>query len=392
MDMNQSQLSQQVSAERFGRSQELAAAAPPHWRSQETRDQFLWTINLVLLLPLCGGLVFFGFRALMVVIVTLLTALATARLFSAITGRSGPYGFAHTVMTGLLVAMIFPAICQWYVPVGGAIIATILGSRQVWRVRYLVQPAIAARVVMQMVTPSQFSNDSWPVLVPSRVIIGDVAKARAGISGADWSSHSASGNSDAVWIERPFDMLRETLVQSSAAGAGQDINDPLIQAVTEPLPPISDALLGAVGGCIGETSAIALIVALLYLIYRGFARWQLPGLFLLSAVLAAAFLPLRIHPAHSGWQWGPLWAEGIDVGVAYLSYLIAGGELLVLALILAADPICTPVSRNGAALFAVTAGVLALVMSLYLVGSAGGYIALTIMYLAVPLIDRKVRA
>lgn len=389
--MKYSETSHQERIKGFESLQGLAAAAAPHWRSQETTGQFLWTVNLVLLLPLCAGLVFFGFRILMVLVVTLLTTLVTARLLAVIFGKSGPYGLAHTVMTALLVTMIFPAVCQWYLPVGGAVIATVLGSGQLGFVRFLVQPAIAARVVMQLVAPTQFSGDSWPVLIPSRIIFGDLAHVRASVPGTDWFSHAGAGNSDAVWIGRPFDVLRQTLVQSASTEAGQGVNSPLTHAVTEPLPPINDALLGAVGGCIGETSAIALIVALLYLIYRGFARWQLPGLFLLSAVVAAAFLPLQIHPTHGGWQWGPLWAEGIDVGMAYLSYLIAGGELLVLALILAADPTCTPVSRRGTTLFAVFAGALSLVMSFYLLGSAGGYIALTIMFLTVPLIDRKVR-
>ena len=159
------------------------------------------------------------------------------------------------------------------------------------------------------------------------------------------------------------------------------------------LPPVPELLTGAQPGGIGETSAIVILVAGLYLVYRNYVRWQLPLAFLLSAAAVAAVAPIQLAGAAGSVRtvWLPVRAEGYDVGLVYLAYHLLTGEIMLAAFFLATEMTTRPVSADGQVIFALGCGTLAMLLKLYVGAPVPAYMAVLVMNTFVPAIDAVVR-
>ena len=152
-------------------------------------------------------------------------------------------------------------------------------------------------------------------------------------------------------------------------------------------PPWRDTVLGAVPGGIGETSTLVLIIVGLYLIFKGYLRWQLPAVILVSAAIAASILPVEIH---GDYRWFPVLEveQNRAVGLAYVLYHLTAGQLMIGAFLLAGDVTASPMRIHGQLVFAVGIGVLTVFMRLYGVLSGECYWSILIMNALVGTIDR----
>ena len=146
-----------------------------------------------------------------------------------------------------------------------------------------------------------------------------------------------------------------------------------MSAATEAASSTSPALhalwnlfIGNVGGCIGETSAAALLLGGAVLIWRGIISWRIPVVYIATvAVLSLAF----------GRAGGPL-------------YEVLVGGLMLGAFFMATDYTTSPMTARGQFVFAAGCGLLTA-----LIRTFGGYpegvsYSILIMNLTVPLIDR----
>ncbi len=167
--------------------------------------------------------------------------------------------------------------------------------------------------------------------------------------------------------------------------------------IRDHLPPWEDALVGVTGGGLGETSAIALIIGGLYLMYRKYARWHLLLSVLVSAALAAAILPIRIGPIGSDGLAAPAWFPGLEfdrgipVGLIYVLYHLACGELMIGAFLFATDVVASPLTARGQIVFGVGIGVLTVLFRLYGLMPCACYWAILVMNTFVPIIDRRTK-
>jgi len=127
---------------------------------------------------------------------------------------------------------------------------------------------------------------------------------------------------------------------------------------------------GNIGGSLGETSALALIIGGLYLLFRGVITWHIPVIYTGTVALMA-------------WILGP---NGFLTGNP-LFHVLAGG-LLLGAFFMATDYTTSPMTKKGMAIFSVGCGVLTIVFRLYTNMPEGVSFAILLMNVAVPLIDR----
>ena len=132
------------------------------------------------------------------------------------------------------------------------------------------------------------------------------------------------------------------------------------------LPSLTNLFVGNIGGCIGETSALALLIGFALLLYKDIIKWQVPVIYI--AVVAALCTVF-----------------GRPVGPVY--EILAGG-LFLGAIFMATDYTTTPITLRGQMIFAVGCGLLT-----SLIRTWGGYpegvsYSILIMNLTVPLIDR----
>jgi len=130
---------------------------------------------------------------------------------------------------------------------------------------------------------------------------------------------------------------------------------------------------GDIGGCVGETSALLLLIGGFILLARRVITWHIPVSYTLSvAVLAIAYYKLIGYPQPQ---------------MIALSHILTGG-LMLGAFFMATDMVTSPLSRKGMLLFGVGCGIITFVIRIW-----GGYpegvsYSILLMNAAVPLIDR----
>jgi electron transport complex protein RnfD len=135
-------------------------------------------------------------------------------------------------------------------------------------------------------------------------------------------------------------------------------------------PPVWDLLLGNVGGCLGETSALAILAGGVYLVGRRYADWRTPVGYLGTVALLSAIF----------------WLLQPDRG-SPVFHLLAGG-LMFGAVYMATDPVTTPVTRRGRFLFGMGAGVVVMVIRFWGTNPEGVMFSLLFMNALTPLLNR----
>jgi electron transport complex protein RnfD len=137
---------------------------------------------------------------------------------------------------------------------------------------------------------------------------------------------------------------------------------------------IANLFMGQVGGCIGETSAILLLIGAAYLMFKHYIEWRIPSTYMATVAILT-------------WVFGG--PSGLFTGNA-LFHILAGG-LILGAFYMATDMVTSPVSPKGMIIFGVGCGVLTSIIRL-----VGGYpegvsYSILLMNVATPLIDRHTR-
>jgi electron transport complex protein RnfD len=381
----------------------------PVIHSGQSHRQIMTSWLLAASLAACAGVILFGRDALAVILVSVISAVLSEWIMALAAERRVKGGATHAVLTGLLLALTLPPTVPWFVPAIGSVVAIVLGK---WMLggfgHFLWQPAVVARVLLHFVFGQYLAfgapNVHAPVLAPGYLLIGDLSAAETiptgHYHGWHWAHAGGARRIEAFAVERPVQILRRFV--EGKLPVDRDL--PFTTLFRDYLPPWADTVLGTVPGGLGETSAIALIVAGLYLIYNGHLRWQGPVLMLVSAAVLAAILPivatsgmstaLDSHPsAAGGWRWFPGLAveDGRAVGLLYVVYHLTSGQLLLAAFLLAGDMFATPLTARGHVIFACGVGGLSMLMRLYGVLEGECYWPILAMNTCVPWIDRLTR-
>lgn len=137
------------------------------------------------------------------------------------------------------------------------------------------------------------------------------------------------------------------------------------------LPDYGQMLIGNMGGCLGEVSALALFLGLLYLLWRRVITWHIPFYYVSTFFLLTAVT----------------WLNTDDIRFEPVTHLLSGG-LLLGAFFMATDYVTTPMTRKGQVIFAVGCGILTYVIRFYSAYPEGVSFAILIMNAFVPLIDK----
>jgi len=182
---------------------------------------------------------------------------------------------------------------------------------------------------------------------------------------------------------------RPAPLDPSLGGAAPSGSSPVKPAALLKMPPLSEMLYGARPGGLGETSAIVIVVAGLYLVYRNYVKWHLPVCILLAACGVLAVAPVNLAGPYGTTEtvWWPVTAEGLDVGFLYLLYHLLSGEMLLAAFFLATEMTSRPVTTGGQVIFGLACGVIAALLKLYVDTSIPAYLAVLVMNTFTPTID-----
>jgi electron transport complex protein RnfD len=387
----------------------MPATEAPFLRAPEASEKVYGQFILAALAPLVAGCLFMGFRALLVAVLAVLTCVICQRLYYRATRQLARSELIHAVLTGLLLTLILPAFVPWYVPVTAALLATVLGKAIFGGVgNFLWQPALLGWLAVMIlfpasVVPTPDQPDAWPVLTRGNLLVGDITRFAHTPHVGPWEQAAPLFKADAIRITRPLVTLKQLTYGTPDVTPRPDVygqvafgsfatvrpDNVSYPAAIARLPTMGEMVYGPRPGNIGETSAIVIAFAGLWLIYRHLIKWQLPFTILLSAAITAAILP--IHVVRQGVvyaEWLPITAEGLDVGITYVMYQVLSGGLLLAAVFLATETTSRPVTTGGQIIFGVFIGVGAMLLRFYTPVTGAAYIAVIVMNTFGPLIDR----
>lgn len=298
----------------------ITISATPHVRSNESTQSIMRDVIIALLPATAMGVYRFGMNALLLMLISIAAAVIAEALYQKATKQKVTITDLSAVVTGLLLAMNIPSSAPWWLPVVGSVFAIIVAKQLFGGLgQNFINPALAGRA---------FLLASYPSLMTAWVAPG----------------------ADAVSTATPLALLKTGTPESLAQ-----------------LPSLTDAAMGNIGGCIGEVSAVALIIGGLYLIFRGVISWRIPVTYLATVFILSFVLGRE--------------------GSTPVYELMIGGVMLG-AFFMATDYASSPVTPNGQLIMGIGCGILTVLIRVY-----GGYpegvsYSILIMNLCVPLIDR----
>lgn len=309
----------------------LVVSSSPHIRSKETTSVIMRDVLIALVPALLCGVVYFGFRALFLVAVTVLSCVGFEFLWQKITKKPVTISDGTAVVTGVLLAMNVPVTAPWWMMVVGSFVAIIIAKQLFGGTGHnFVNPALAGRA---------FLLASWPVLMTRWVLPFTTGFAVA---------------PDLVSSATPLAILKGT-----AEGE---------------LPSLLDMFLGNIGGCMGETSALALLLGGIYLVIRKVISPRIPLCFI-GTVAVLTFL----------------FSSGDLSAFDSMLYNLLGGGLFLGAIFMATDYVTSPMTAKGQVIMGIGCGVIT-----FIIRKFGGYpegvsYAILLMNIATPLIDKYCR-
>ena len=297
----------------------FVVSGTPHVRSKESIQSIMRYVIIALVPATAAGIYYFGLRALILIVAAIISAVFFEWLYEKITKKPVTINDLSAVVTGLLLAMNLPASAPVWVAIVGSAFAIIFAKQLFGGLgQNFINPALAGRA---------FLLASYPTEMTTWVVPNGLA-------------------ADAATYATPLAQLKNGALDAS----------------------LKQLVMGQVGGTIGETCAIALIIGGIYLLYKHVISWKIPVIY-----IATVFILFAVIGRH-----------GMRMP---LQEIFAGGVMLG-GIFMATDYASSPVTPKGQVIFAVGAGLLT-----YLIRTFGGYpegvsYSILIMNCCVPLIER----
>ncbi|MDO5301046.1 MAG: RnfABCDGE type electron transport complex subunit D [Tissierellia bacterium] len=235
----------------------------PHIRSNDTVQRIMLDVIIALLPAVIGSIYYFGAKAAIIYVLSILSCVASEYIFQKATGREIQIRDLSAVVTGILFAMNLPATAPWYLIIVGGVFAIIIVKQLFGGIGgNFVNPALAARAMCMA---------AWPSLMTAYV------------------------NPDGASVATPLGIMKE----GSSLGA---------------LPSVERMITGDIAGVIGETSAVLLLIGFIYLLVRRVIDWKVPVIYIATA--AVFFLILGVDTSLLPYQ---IFGGGLMLGAIFMA-------------------------------------------------------------------------
>ena len=287
---------------------ELTISSSPHAHSPVTTQTIMRDVLIALVPARLGSIYFFGFRALLVTLVSAAACVFFEWGFCKIRKLHCKTYDLSAVVTGVLLAFVCPVTIPYWTIILGDFFAIVLVKMLFGGLgKNIVNPALAGRAFLF----------SWPVLMSNWVKVG-FSNAAGLLSTAD-----------AVTAATPMSAMHQGAL---------------------PEESILDMFLGNIGGCIGETSALLLIIGFVYLLYRKVITARIPLAYIGTVAILAFLFP-----------------QGND-RIAWMAAQVFGGGLMLGAIFMATDYVTSPLTKLGQIVYGIGCGVITILIRYF-----GGY-------------------
>jgi len=329
----------------------------PHTQTKNHITGIMLQVVLAVLPATLFGLYLFGWPAINLFVITLVSALFFEYICLRLAGKSTAIlRDGSALLTAWLLAMTLPPWAPWWIGVVGAALAIILGKHVYGGLgQNVFNPAMLGRVALLISFPVEMTT--WVNVTPL-----------LSISAPDFMTG----------LEITFSGLPPMDAYTGATVLGHvktelSLNH-LLPGILQDIYSDQDAWLGFMRGSLGETSSLLLMLGGVWLIFRGVISWTIP-----VAMLFSVFVVSTIFH-----QWNP---------AHYLSpwvHLSSGG-LMCAAFFIATDYVTSPNSTMGQLVFGCCCGLL-----IFIIRTWGGYpegaaFAVLLMNAVTPLIDHYIK-
>lgn len=276
----------------------LMVNSSPHIRGNNRTSHIMRDVIIALLPAVCLGGIFFGTRALGVILVCILFSLAGEWIWQMMSQKENTLPDGSAAVTGILLALTLPATVPYWVAAVGSLFAVIVVKGLCGGIgENIFNPALAARAFLLLIWPSYLT--------------------RFAVAGSKFSF--LESGMDAVTAATPLhEMQMKVLPETS----------------------LWNMFVGNIAGTIGEVSALALLAGGIYLAIRKVISPRIPLAYLGSVALLSL-----------------LFSKGEDP-IGWMLYSLCGGGVMLGAIFMATDYATSPVTSWGQILYGICAGAL----------------------------------
>ena len=336
----------------------LYVSSSPHITDKESISKIMYSVAFSLLPATIGAIYFFGAKAAWVILVTVAAAIGAEAGVQALLKKKITIADGSALVTGILLAFNVPANIPLWMPVIGAVFAIVIGKHSFGGLGFNpLNPALLGRAFMLA---------SWPTYMT----VYNVAPRGCTVSGIDLNMITTL-KIDAITQATPLNIIKQAREVLSNPGIDQVTENLSNNAVQALYDSYGNFFMGKVGGCIGETSVLLLLVGAIFLMYKRHVGWKIPFSYLGTVALLA-------------WIFGG--TDGLFSGKP-IFHLFTGGVILG-AFFMATDMVTSPVTFRGRLIFGAGCGIITMIIRTW-----GGYpegvsYSILLMNLTTPLLDR----
>ncbi|HIT33723.1 MAG TPA: RnfABCDGE type electron transport complex subunit D [Candidatus Faecousia intestinigallinarum] len=307
---------------------ELTISSSPHAHSPVTTRTIMRDVLIALLPALVGSVYFFGFRALMVTLVSAAACVFFEWGYRKLMHLDSTVYDMSAVVTGVLLAFVCPVTIPYWCILIGDFFAIVIVKQLFGGIgKNFVNPALAARAFLF----------SWPVVMNTWVKVG---------------FENAAGvldTADVVTAATPLSAMHQGAM---------------------PTDSLLNMFLGNVGGCLGETSTLLLLLGAAYLLLRRVISARIPLAFVGTVALIAVLFPQGNDP------------------LAWMGAQVCAGGVMLGAFFMATDYVTSPVTKWGQVIFGMGCGALTMVIRYFGGYNEGVSYAILVMNACVVLLDK----
>ena len=307
---------------------ELTISSSPHVHSKTTTRTIMRDVLIALAPAVIGSVYFFGLRALVVTMISVASCLFFEWAWCKLMKQDCKIYDYSACVTGVLLAFVCPPTVPYWIVILGDLFAIVLVKMLFGGIgRNVVNPALAGRAFMF----------SWPVAMSTWVKVG-------------WENQAGILDTvDAVTAATPLAAMHQ----------GQLPDNSLLEM-----------FLGNVGGCIGETSVLLLLIGFVYLLLRKVITVRIPLAYIGTVAVLAFLFPMGNDRF--------LWTAA----------QLCGGGLMLGAIFMATDYVTSPVTKLGQVVYGIGCGVLTILIRYFGGYNEGVSYAILVMNCCVVLLDR----
>ena len=303
----------------------LNVSNSPHVRHNDSTRSIMMDVCIAMLPTTAYGIVQFGVHAALVVLITVIAAVAAEYIWEKALGKPITIGDFSAVVTGMILGLNMPSEIPLWIPALGAVFAIIVAKQLFGGLgQNFMNPALAGRCFLLISLAKHMNNFTSPAL-----------------------------GFDATTGATPLAVMKTAVRAGEPATAGVNL---------------MQMFIGRIPGTIGEVSALALLIGAAYLLWRKVITWQIPVVYI-ATVAVFTF----IFGEHSG---------------AYVMGQILGGGLIFGAFFMATDYVSTPITPKGQVIYAIVIGCLTGLFRIFGSGAEGVSYSIIIGNMLSPLIER----